>query len=566
MEKIIDCFIVGHNEMDFAEYEKRVRKMGVNSGAYRDLNLNYLRYNNRPYQASEIFNLFCRDEKACRIPVKPVQMLDTFSATIPYLGTYLSRRGFTFDYVVSFQEEKEVLAEKLQQENILAIAVTTTLYVSAFPIIEIIEFIKKYNRTAKIIVGGPFISTQVRVLDETELETLFNSTIKADFYVNSSQGEATLVKLLSALKSNSPPDQINNIYYRADKGLAATPILKENNKLSENTVNWDLFTNRISAHAAVRTSISCPFSCAFCGYPEHAGPFQTAAANVIEKELNQLDKIKTLDSVYFIDDTFNVPVKRFKEILRILIKNKYSFKWHSYFRCQYADNEMVELMKESGCEGVYLGIESGSDQILKNMNKAVTVKKYLEGIQLLKKYGIIAYGNFIIGFPGETHETVQDTIAFIKESGLDFYRVQLWYCDTITPIWKEREKYDIKGERFEWSHVGMDSRTACDLIDEIFLTTHQSTWVPQYNFNFDCIWHLVHQGLSFKMVKNFLDSFNRGIKEKLTDTNPSLKELSFDVINQLINYQQEHVRGDQADVFIKTNKKTIDKAYAEFDF
>lgn len=563
MKKTIDCLIIGHNEMDFEEYEKKVRKMGVNSGAYRDLNLNFLRYNNRSYQASEIFNLFCRDDKECTIPVKPIHMLDTFSAAIPYLGTYLNRRGFTFDYVVSFQDEKEELTEKLMQENILAVAVTTTLYVSAFPIVEIIEFIRKYNRTAKIIIGGPFITTQVRVLDETELETLFNSTIKADFYVNSSQGEATLVQLISALKSNSSTDQINNIYYRIDKGLVATPILKENNRLSENMVNWDLFAHRIGAHAAVRTSISCPFSCAFCGYPEHAGPFQTVDANIIKREIKLLNKIKTLKSVYFIDDTFNVPVKRFKEILRTLIKNKCRFKWHSYFRSQFADREMVELMKESGCEGVYLGIESGNDQILKNMNKTASVEKYLEGIELLKENEIVTYGNFIIGFPGETYETVDDTIKFIKESGIDFYRVQLWYCDTITPIWKERDKYDIKGERFEWRHATMDSRTACDLVDEIFLKIDQSTWVPQYNFNFDSIWHLIHQGLSFESVKNFLKSFNRGIKEKLP--HPSQKEVSCEVISQLINYQKENGNADGGNFFeIKGNK--IDITEAEFDF
>lgn len=100
-------------------------------------------------------------------------------------------------------------------------------------------------------------------------------------------------------------------------------------------------------------------------------------------------------------------------------------------------------MKESGCEGVFLGIESGNNQILATMNKIASVEKYLEGIALLKEFDIVTYGSIIIGFPGETGETVQDTIGFIEDSGLDFYRAQLWYCEPITPIRKDRQKYQL---------------------------------------------------------------------------------------------------------------------------
>lgn len=563
MKSTIDCLIIGHNEMDFETYEKTVRQMGINSGAYRDLNLNFIRYNHKPYTASETFNRFCLEENAPGIPVKPVNMLDTFSATIPYLGTYLHKRGFTFDYIHSFQGEKEELARKLKEENILTIAVTTTLYVSVFPVMEIIDFIKKYNPTAKIIVGGPFISTKFRTQDLQELKILFGNNLKADIYVNSSQGEAALVKIITALKKNLPLSRVNNIYYKTGNRWELTPPLTEDNQLSRDMVDWDLFSHRPDRQVMVRTSISCPFSCAFCGYPEHAGRYQTVDVESIEKELNALEKKKTVKSVYFIDDTFNIPVKRFKEILRMLARKKYSFKWHSYFRCQYADREMVELMKESGCEGVFLGLESGNNQILKNMNKAVTVEKYHEGIALLKEYDMVTYGNFIIGFPGETHETVEDTIKLIEETEIDFYRVQLWYCEVVTPIWQQRDKYNIKGESFEWKHRTMDSKTAADLVEKVFLSIKKSTWMPQYNFNFDMIWHLLHRGLNLEMVKNFLNAFNSGIKEKLTHrSDPSQKEVSYDVIRRLKNYQRQ----DNGDNFSQKEKNKIDHSEAEFYF
>jgi anaerobic magnesium-protoporphyrin IX monomethyl ester cyclase len=528
----VDCLFIGHNAMDFREYEKNTRKMGIYSGAYRDLNLSFIQYENKPYSASEIFNLFyCSDKGTGDFDKrKPLTMTEIFSPAIAYLGSYLHRRGMVFDYVNAFQEEKEELKEKLLEENILTIAIVTTLYVSVFPILEIVDFIRRYNSTAKIIIGGPFVATRVRVQEPGVLEDLFKS-IGADFYVNDAQGEATLVTIIHALKKNLPVHRINNIFYKTENGYISTPIVKENNKLSENMVLWELFAHEPNTLVNIRTAISCPFSCAFCGFPRHAGKYQTSGVDAVEEELNRLKKIDCVTFVQFIDDTFNVPKKRFKEILRMMIKNAYGFKWHSHFRCQFADRETVELMKQSGCQGAFLGIESGSEQILKMMNKAVKVEEYLRGIALLKEYDILTYGSFILGFPGETRQTVMDTIKFIKESQADFFRAQLWYCEPITPIWAERAKYGIKGESFEWSHNTMNSREAADLIDEIFLSVEEPFWVPQYSFEWDAVFQLLHRQIPLDTIKEFLKIFNKAIKEKLR--NPAQKEISFETIKQL---------------------------------
>ena len=128
-------------------------------------------------------------------------------------------------------------------------------------------------------------------------------------------------------------------------------------------------------------------------------------------------------------------------------------------------------MARSGCKGVFLGIESGSPTILANMNKSATVEKYATGIEMLRRYGIMTFGSFIIGFPGETDQTVEETIDFIRETKPDYYRAQMWYCEPGTPIQNERLKYDIKGEGFVWSHATMDSLEAMDHIDRMFLTS-----------------------------------------------------------------------------------------------
>ncbi|NIM16713.1 MAG: PhpK family radical SAM P-methyltransferase [Candidatus Aminicenantes bacterium] len=529
MKENIDCLFIGYNEMSFPEYEKAIRSTGTNSSAYRDLNLSFLTYNNQPFTFAGMFNLIGGSGNDSKRPLKNLSISETFSAAIAYLGTYLSRRGYTFEYVNAFQDEKEILIEMLTGKNILAIAITTTFYFSSLPILEIMDFVRKYNNDAKIIIGGPFVSNQVRTKEPENLMYLFNS-LGADFYVNSAQGEAALVKIIDSLKSHVNPTGINNIYYKLPRGYAATPVEREDNKISQNMVDWSLFGHRVGEYALLRTSISCPFSCAFCAYPAHAGKYQTADVEAVEKELNTLAKIKSVKKVNFIDDTFNVPVDRFKNTLRMFIKNKYNFNWHSFFRCQFADREMVELMKESGCEGVFLGIESGNDQILKNMNKVAAVEKYLKGIELLKEYEIITFGSFIIGFPGETDETVKDTIQLIEESGLDFYRTQPWYCDPISPIYKQKDKYKIKGEGVVWSHATMNSARTCDLIEELFLSVKKSVWLPFYDGDYGNLFHLLARGITLAQVKDLFKSFNNGIKEKLLA--PSAKEVSPDVMMQ----------------------------------
>lgn len=519
MREIKDCIFIGHNETQFQSYEMMLRSMGTHTTSYRDLELNFVYNNDEPLTFSDMFNRYYYTENSS----EKLSMGNTFSTTIAYLGTFLSRRGFTYDYINSFQDDKEKLESLLSTNDYRAILIPTTLYVSPMPLMEVISLVREYNETAKIIVGGPFIATQTKLAEDDEtLQFLFES-IGADFYINSSQGELALSKIMTAINYGKSYDNIDNIFYRDGDRFIKNRVSAENNSLSDNMVQWDLFEKDINKFLAIRTSISCPFRCKFCGFPQHAGKYQCIDIDHVEQELNAIEKMGKVTSLNFIDDTLNIPEDRYKDMLKMMIKNKYSFKWNSHYRCQFADEETVALMKESGCEGVFLGIESGDTQILNNMNKASTVERYKEGIRLLKKYGILIYASFIIGFPGETDETVQNTIDFINETQPDYFRTQLWYCDPITPIWNEKDTYKIEGSQFQWSHMNMDAEYACDWIKKIFLNLHSSIWVPQYNFEFDGVFSLTEKGFSNEEVKRMLDIFNQGIRERLNGTSKEMR-------------------------------------------
>ena len=233
-----------------------------------------------------------------------------------------------------------------------------------------------------------------------------------------------------------------------------------------------------------------------------------------------------------------------------MIRKKYTFKWHSYFRCQFADEEMIELMKESGCEGVFLGIESGSQRILNNMHKLVKIEDYYRGHRLLNDYNILTFDSFIVGFPGETQETVNETLQFIEELHPTFYRAQLWYCEPITPIWQSREKYGILGSQFEWEHNTMKAYEGSDWIEYLLLNVKNSIWLPQYNFDFVNIFHLLRRDMSLEEIKKMIYLFSKGLQEKII--NPNSREISFDIMKQL------------KDIFRKEDNNKIEEIITEY--
>jgi hypothetical protein len=194
--------------------------------------------------------------------------------------------------------------------------------------------------------------------------------------------------------------------------------------------------------------------------------------------------------------------------MRMMIRKEYGFRWTIFYRSDHGDPETIELMAASGCEGVFLGIESGSDAMLKLMNKTSRRAHYMDAIPRLRRAGISTHASLIIGFPGETAATVQETITLLNESPPDFFRAQLWYCDPVTPIWKRRAELGIEGSAFNWSHHTMAAADACAIVDELFRSRRESVWLPQNGFEMWSLFYLQRLGMSLAQIKDFLRAFN----------------------------------------------------------
>ena len=504
--KHLDCVVIGYNELPFEQYEGFLRAYGEESEAYRDLKFSFMDLNGKKLDYIGLLNyVFSRAYRNG----EPLSTREQFkSGEIPnlaavYLTNFLRHRGHQARYINLFQYEKERLAEYLAEDP-YCVAITTTFYVVNLPVIEMVEFIRRHNSKVKIVVGGPLVANHNRSFQGDELKAALDD-MGADIYVVEGQGEDTLSQIVSCLKENGDLKNVPNIIYFENGKLQRTKTQSENNSLDEHYLDWTSFPEEnLGSTIQTRTARSCAFKCSFCNYPGRAGALSLASIDTIQKELDSMRALGNVKNVVFIDDTFNVPFPRFKEICRMMIRNKYDFNWFSYFRCSNSDQEAIDLMAESGCKGVFLGIESGSPSILVNMNKAATIEKYARGIEMLRQRGVLTFGSFITGFPGETETTVGETVDFIKTNKPDYYRSQMWYSEPGTPIQMEREKYAIDGEGFVWSHATMDSLEAMEQIENMFLSTDESIWLPQWSFDFWTIPYLLGRGISLANFQEFM--------------------------------------------------------------
>ncbi len=543
---MLDCILVGFNDADFNGYVRLVRSMGTDTGGYRDLNLAFVDHQGTSYRSLDLLSELYNEGRPG--PPRAFSNSDFLWPVVAYLGHYLHKRGFAWDYVNLFQREKERLRDLLVSEEVLTVAITTTVYVTPEPIQEIIAFVRRYNERAKIVVGGPYISAQARVPDPEYVQGIFKY-IGADYYIISSEGEAALADLLTALKAGEANlGKVENLaYHDGDTGYVLTAASTESNPLDEDLIDYRIFRPEdVGQLLSIRTAKSCPFTCSFCGFPQRAGRYNYLPVEKVEQLLDHLAELGSVNTLTFLDDTFNVPKKRFKEILRMMIRKGYGFRWNSFYRSDHGDPETIELMAAAGCEGVFLGTESGSDLMLQRMNKTSRRHHYLEALPLFREAGILAHTNFIVGFPGETADTVQETIDFIEEGRPATFKAQLWYADPITPIWDEREEYRISEPGFGWRHGTMDFRAACDWIDTLFLRVEGSLWLPQWGFEQWSMFYLQRLGMPLERVTAFMRTFNAAVREKLLD--PSRTEVSPQLMETLRACSQFDRPGKEPDL------------------
>jgi len=168
------------------------------------------------------------------------------------------------------------------------------------------------------------------------------------------------------------------------------------------------------------TSRGCPFECSFCGLAGMHKLSKKVRFEDADSVLSHLVRIKDvygINRINFQDDIFTLDKKRLFKVLRGI--EKLNIRFRCMGRAGYDTEEIYQRLADAGCDQVAWGIESGSQFILDRMNKEVTVEENYEVIQWAKKYGITSRAFFIIGFPGENSNTLEDTRSFIEYADPD---------------------------------------------------------------------------------------------------------------------------------------------------
>jgi len=297
--------------------------------------------------------------------------------------------------------------------------------------LEVKKVAASVNPAAKTIAGGPHASA------------LPSETAEDFDYIVVGEGELSLLDLLKGRQNG------NIIYGKPVGNLDQLPYP------DYSLVDISSYSRVVAGkHAfSVLSSRGCPYRCLFCNSTIMGGhkPVRFRSPADVVGEIKQLQKANADVAFRFQDDIFGANLswlRSFTELVKPL-----DIIYRAFVRAnQCANKQFTDLLYSGGCRHVALGIESGSDYILNKMQKGQTVEDGLKGIKNARASGLIVRIYLIVGFPGETWATVQETIDFVEEARPDEFVAYALIPYPGTPLYHEPEKFGLLNIDGDFTH------------------------------------------------------------------------------------------------------------------
>lgn len=300
-------------------------------------------------------------------------------------------------------------ARLIKRSDYVGISLMTSTYEQAM---DTAKKVKKINKDIKIVCGGAHPT-----IDGLNL-------IKENPAVNYcilGEGEEAFFSLVNSTNL----DKIDGLIYRRKNKICVNPgfnIVEDLDKLP--LPDYSLFNKKVNPYPLI-TSRGCPYLCTYCSVGKVSGRnWRSRKPELVINELKIAKRKYGITSFYVIDDNFTLNIGRAKEICRLLIKEKLNLKWccPNGIRADRIDEELIRLMKKSGCYLVNLGVESGVESIFNTIEKGEKLQTVVDAIKLIKKYKIIVNGGFIVGLKDSTYKLDIQSLKFSKKLGLDTAR------------------------------------------------------------------------------------------------------------------------------------------------
>jgi len=327
-----------------------------------------------------------------------------------------------------------------------------------------IDIIRKILPNAKIILGGPHPSCSPH--------NIFDFFPSVD-WVFKGEAEIGLAKLLDLVaEGKTGPEHLSEVpglVWKKDGQIKINPSIFINDLDTLEMPSWDLLkpdTYPLAPHggffknypiAPIIITRGCPFSCTYCAGHLISGKKirHRSVQNVIE-EIKVLYHKYGIREIHIEDDNFTFYPDLVYEFCKKLKENHLDITWTcpNGVRLDSLTKELLMAMKDAGLYSISVGIESGSDKILKDMKKSLTKKTIMEKVKLIKNCGLEVSGFFIIGYPTETKKDIMETINFAKDLDLKRAGFSLFKPFPGTEITRElMERGEVKKMSDEdWAH------------------------------------------------------------------------------------------------------------------
>ncbi len=401
-----------------------------------------------------------------------------------YVATYLKEKTKHGVTVIDGQVYKQTIQScaadiVAQKPDVVGISAWTDWWYSSY---ELSKEIKKALPDVHISIGGPHTTIfPAETLSMPEVDSVVVGDGEVPF--------AALCNMLGddAVCNDMPGLHFAEFGYRSgkdsihiQKDLDALAI--PDRTLLDHTVYTSLLAKNTFCTTII-TSRGCPNKCVFCRLN-----FQQTVSRSAENILIELEAICALgiEEIEFYDDTFTRSKQRVKDLCHGIIERNLKISWAIRDRVKNADPELLELMKRAGCTRIHYGVESGSEKILKSINKNITVDEVKRAIAMAKKYKYELLTFFMIGNLDETIEDVQMTFDLAKELNTDyalvsiaipypgtvFYQVSL--DEKIIPYdtWKEFALNPVPNYKPHLYEKHMSLAEMSDLRDQFVKTTY----------------------------------------------------------------------------------------------
>ena len=374
---------------------------------------------------------------------------------ILYISAYLEQYGFPNHIYDSTFKTLENLKGYLLQQNPDLIGIYTNL-MTKLNVLKIIQFIKNDPtlQKMKIILGGP----EVRNHKENFLQH------GADIIVFG-EGENSMLEIVKLYSGNNHMDlhDIQGIaFLNAEGNMLINPermLIGDIDQLPfPNRSKIDLqqyFDVWKKKHGIsmlnVNTMRGCPYSCKWCSRAVYGSSYRRRHPKLVADEIQWMKAHYQFDMIWFVDDVFTINHRWLREFADEIQERKMVIPYEIITRADRINEEVVRLLKKSGCFRVWIGAESGSQKIIDAMDRRVKVTQVRSMIQLVRSYGMEAGTFIMLGYPGEEESDIKETLHHLKYSNPDQYTITVAYPIKGTPLYTEVENLFVKELPWETS-------------------------------------------------------------------------------------------------------------------